>query len=194
MNISTEQKSLLCISWFVRDTLFEIIWSNLNWFEAIWTNIIWLEPNNQPDSFWSNLNQFSEKFAIIVLKKHRKFCRRGFTHLDATPIVQIHMRRPVDLSTYYLFSKYLRVTKWTKAIKKSDFSKSQVFCHIYLSITQIVFLFLDSEQFMYTTCGLVDARITQWTLSVLSNPQKYQWDSMGLHKFFHHSARLLFFK
>ena len=30
--------------------------------------------------------KFSEKFAIIMLKKHRKFCRRGLTHLDATPI------------------------------------------------------------------------------------------------------------
>ena len=29
--------------------------------------------------------KFSEKFAIIMLKKHRKFCRRGLTHLDATP-------------------------------------------------------------------------------------------------------------
>ena len=38
---------------------------------------------------------FSEKFAIIILKKLIKFCRRGLTHLDATPIVQIHMRHPV---------------------------------------------------------------------------------------------------
>ena len=29
--------------------------------------------------------KFSEKFAIVMLKKHRKFCRCGFTHLDATP-------------------------------------------------------------------------------------------------------------
>ena len=28
---------------------------------------------------------FLEKFAIIMLKKHRKFCRCGLTHLDATP-------------------------------------------------------------------------------------------------------------
>ena len=39
--------------------------------------------------------KFPEKFAINMLKKHRKFCSRGFTHLDATPIVQIHMRHPV---------------------------------------------------------------------------------------------------
>ena len=32
--------------------------------------------------------KFSEKFAIIMLKKHRKFCRRGLTHLDATPILK----------------------------------------------------------------------------------------------------------
>ena len=39
--------------------------------------------------------KFSEKFAISMLKKHRKFCRCGLTHLDATPIVQIYMRHPV---------------------------------------------------------------------------------------------------
>ena len=32
--------------------------------------------------------KLSEKFAIDMLKKHRKFCRLGFTHLDATPIFQ----------------------------------------------------------------------------------------------------------
>jgi hypothetical protein len=29
--------------------------------------------------------KFSEIFAISMLKKHRKFCRRGLTHLAATP-------------------------------------------------------------------------------------------------------------
>ena len=32
------------------------------------------------------VTKFLEKFGIIMLKKHRKFCRRGLTHLDATPI------------------------------------------------------------------------------------------------------------
>ena len=32
------------------------------------------------------VTKFLEKFAIIMLKKHRNFCRRGLTHLDATPI------------------------------------------------------------------------------------------------------------
>ena len=32
------------------------------------------------------VTKFSEKFAIIMLKKHRKFCRPGLTHLDAKPI------------------------------------------------------------------------------------------------------------
>ena len=32
------------------------------------------------------VTKLSEKFAIIMLKKHRKFYRRGLTHLDATPI------------------------------------------------------------------------------------------------------------
>ena len=29
--------------------------------------------------------KFSENFAIGMLKKHRKICRRGLTHLNATP-------------------------------------------------------------------------------------------------------------
>ena len=29
--------------------------------------------------------KFSEMFAISMLKKLRTFCRRGLTHLDATP-------------------------------------------------------------------------------------------------------------
>ena len=29
--------------------------------------------------------KFSEIFAISMLKKNKKFCRRGLTHLDATP-------------------------------------------------------------------------------------------------------------
>ena len=38
------------------------------------------------------VTKFSEKFAIIMLKKHRKFCRRGLTHLDATPIFKKSFR------------------------------------------------------------------------------------------------------
>ena len=34
--------------------------------------------------------KFSEIFAIRMLKKHRKFCRRGLTHLDATPTFKNH--------------------------------------------------------------------------------------------------------
>ena len=30
------------------------------------------------------VTKFSEKFAIIMFKKHRKFGRRGWTNLDAT--------------------------------------------------------------------------------------------------------------
>ena len=33
--------------------------------------------------------------------------------------------------------------------------------------------------------------LTQWSQSVLSNPQKYQCDSMGLQEVFHHSAIVL---
>ena len=32
--------------------------------------------------------KFSEMFATSMLKKHRKFCSRGLTHLNATPILK----------------------------------------------------------------------------------------------------------
>ena len=42
------------------------------------------------------ITKFSEKLAIFMLKIHRKFCRRGLTHLDATPkTVQILLEHPV---------------------------------------------------------------------------------------------------
>ncbi len=34
------------------------------------------------------VTKFSEKFAIGMLKRHRKFCRGGLTHLDAIPILK----------------------------------------------------------------------------------------------------------
>ena len=33
----------------------------------------------------SMATRFSENFAITMFKRHRKFCRRGMSHLDATP-------------------------------------------------------------------------------------------------------------
>ena len=38
------------------------------------------------------VTKFSEKFAIIMLKKHRKFCRRGLIDFDATPIFKKSFR------------------------------------------------------------------------------------------------------
>ena len=38
------------------------------------------------------VTKFSEKFAIIMLKKLRKFCRRGLTHLDAILIFKKSFR------------------------------------------------------------------------------------------------------
>ena len=37
------------------------------------------------DKIEAMATKFSENFAISMLKKHRKFCRRGLTHLNATP-------------------------------------------------------------------------------------------------------------
>ena len=38
------------------------------------------------------VTKFSEKFSIIMLKKRRKFCRCGLTHLDAKPIFKKSFR------------------------------------------------------------------------------------------------------
>ena len=38
------------------------------------------------------VTKFSEIFAIIMLKKHRKACRRGLTHLAATSTFQKSFR------------------------------------------------------------------------------------------------------
>ena len=55
------------------------------------------------------VTKFSEKFAIIMLEKHRKICRHGLTHLDATPIFKnrsdTNMDHPVDKITYFLWNK-----------------------------------------------------------------------------------------
>ena len=46
----------------------------------------------------------SENFAISMLKKYRKFCRRSVTHLNATllKIVQRLMRHPECINMYIL--------------------------------------------------------------------------------------------
>ena len=41
---------------------------------------------------------FQKGLQISMLKKQIKICSRGLTHLDATPIVQIYMRHPVNLN------------------------------------------------------------------------------------------------
>ena len=40
----------------------------------------------EKEKFEAMVTRFSEKLAIIMLPKHRKFCKRGLTHLDTTPI------------------------------------------------------------------------------------------------------------
>jgi hypothetical protein len=47
--------------------------------------------------------KFSEIFAISMLKKPRKFCRRGLTHLDATPTFQKSSKYIWDTRFCYIF-------------------------------------------------------------------------------------------
>ena len=52
----------------------------------LWPPLKWHNKAMDKGKIEAMATKFSEKFAIIMLKKHRKFCRRGLTHLDATPI------------------------------------------------------------------------------------------------------------
>ena len=47
--------------------------------------IIWLRKAMDKEIVKAMATKFSEIFALSLLKKHRKFCRRGLTHLGATP-------------------------------------------------------------------------------------------------------------
>ena len=71
------------------------------------------------------VTKFSEKFAIIMLKKHRKFCRRGLTHLDATPIFKKSFRYLWATPTLYThehlqFLVYFFVQRMQKDIWKKS--------------------------------------------------------------------------
>ena len=52
----------------------------------LWPPLMWHNKAMDKGKIEAMATKFSEKFAIIMLKKHRKFCRRGLTHLDATAI------------------------------------------------------------------------------------------------------------
>ena len=54
----------------------------------LWPPLMWHNKAMDKGKIEAMATKFSEKFAINMLKKHRKFCRCGFTHLDATPIFQ----------------------------------------------------------------------------------------------------------
>ena len=52
------------------------------------------------------VTKFSEKFTKSMLKKHRKFCRLGLTHLDATPIFKKSFR--YLWATLYISTEYIQ--------------------------------------------------------------------------------------
>ena len=54
----------------------------------LWPPLIWHNKAMDMEKNEAMATKFSEKSDIDMLKKHRRFCRRGFTHLDATPIFQ----------------------------------------------------------------------------------------------------------
>ena len=58
----------------------------------LWPPLMWHNKAMDKGKIEAMATKFSEKFAIIMLKKHRKFCRRGLTHFDATPIFKKSFR------------------------------------------------------------------------------------------------------
>ena len=61
-----------------------------------------------------------------MLKKHRKFCRHGLTHFDATTIVQIHIQgrstvkgQMGHVSTSFCVSKENFDQFWEQTLKES---------------------------------------------------------------------------
>ena len=54
----------------------------------LWPPIPWHRKAMDKEMIKAMATKFSEFFPIILLKKSRKFCRHGLTHLDATPTFQ----------------------------------------------------------------------------------------------------------
>ena len=63
----------------------------LTYFDLLLPLIIW-QKNDDKEIVKAMATKFSENFALNTLKKHRNFCRRGLTHLDATPIFKKSLR------------------------------------------------------------------------------------------------------
>jgi hypothetical protein len=51
---------------------------------------MWHSKAMDKGKFEALATKFSEKFALSMFKKHRKFCRRDLAHLDPTPIFKNH--------------------------------------------------------------------------------------------------------
>ena len=62
------------------------------WYIYLWPPIPWHRKAIDEEMIKGMATKFSKMFAIIMLKKHRKFCRRGLTHLAATPTFQKSFR------------------------------------------------------------------------------------------------------
>ena len=79
-----------------------------------------------------------EKLAIIMLKKHRKFCRCGLTHLDATPIFEKSFRSFWVTLYMKLYFFYSRSSHWL-VVPKPGWPQA--------SRTGLSMKFLESDKF-----------------------------------------------
>ena len=62
------------------------------WHTYLWPPIPWHRKAMDKGTIKAMPTKFSEIFAISMFKKHRKFCRCGLTHLDATTTFQKSFR------------------------------------------------------------------------------------------------------
>jgi hypothetical protein len=58
------------------------------WHTYLWPPISWHRKAMDKEIIKAMTTKFSENFAKSMLKKYRKFCRRGLTYFDATPTFQ----------------------------------------------------------------------------------------------------------
>ena len=71
--------------------------------------------------------KFSKKFAISMLKKHRKFYRCGLTHLDATPIFKnrsVTYGPPCSIISIFFVNTTCQCSVWMNQLYHYNVSSS----------------------------------------------------------------------
>ena len=91
------------------------------------------------------VTKFSEKFAIIMLKKLRKFCRRGLTNLDATPTFQKSSKYIGD-ALYFPSFGIVYVSYFSNFLRSSFLKFFKSFLQLIIHETDLLFRNLSRQQ------------------------------------------------